>query len=309
MARRVVLIVLGALLLVIGALAAIGGGALMALFGSNDTLSSGVQQVSTPTRALVSEAGSIQGASGAQTAVGSVRLRITATPAGAGHLLFLGIGPASAVDRYLSGVSHDVATDVSVTPFHLTLARQGGTATPPPPGSQSFWVAQASGTHPTLTWTVTSGSYRVVVMNTDATAPVAFTGGLDLTIPHSFAIGIGLLIGGIVLIVIAIVLIVLGARARPGQPPRPVPDPAAGALARPGRTGTSSAGSQRCLRSYMRAVVRPCCCTSCCTDLTLTRQGNPVRLPPAMEALLALVSSSRSQVPVRDTCAAARLTW
>ena len=131
MAKRVVLIVLGVVLLVIGALAAIAGGALMALFGSNDTLSSGVQQVSTPTRALVSPAGSIQGASGAQTVVGSVRLRITATPTGAGHLLFLGIGPASAVDRYLSGVSHDVATDVSVTPFHLTLARHGGTATPP----------------------------------------------------------------------------------------------------------------------------------------------------------------------------------
>src|SRR5215468_669538 len=223
MARRVVLFVLGSLLLVIGALAAIGGGALMALFGSNSTLSSGVQQVSTPTRALVSEAGSIQGASGAQTAVGSVRLRITATPTGAGQL-FLGIGPAAAVDRYLSGVSHDEATDVSVAPFRLTLARHGGTATPPPPGSQSFWVARASGTHPTLTWTVTSGSYRVVVMNTDGAAPVAFAGALDLTIPHSFAFGIGLLLGGIVLIVIAIMLIVLGARARPGPQSRPVPD-------------------------------------------------------------------------------------
>jgi hypothetical protein len=234
MAKRVVLFVLGGLLLVFGALAAIGGGALMALFGSNNTLSSGVQQVSTPTRALVSEAGSIQGASGAQTVFGSVRLRITATPTGAGHLLFLGVGPASAVDRYLSGVSHDVATDVSVTPFHLTLARQGGTATPPPPGSQSFWVAKASGNHPTLTWTVSNGSYRVVVMNTDAAAPVAFAGGLDLTIPHSFAIGIGLLIGGIVLILIAIALIVLGARTRPRPQSRPGPDPATGALARRG---------------------------------------------------------------------------
>ena len=133
----------------------------------------------------------------------------------------------SAVDRYLSGVSHAVATDVSVSPFRLTLERHGGTLTPPPPGSQSFWVAQASGNHPTLTWTVTSGSYRVVVMNTDAAAPVAFAGGLDLTIPHLFAFGIGLLIGGIVLIVLAIVLIVLGARTRVRPTSRPVPDQAA----------------------------------------------------------------------------------
>lgn len=233
MTRKVVLIVLGVLLLVIGALAAIGGGALMALFGSNDILSSGVQQVSTPTRALVSPAGLIQGASGAQTVIGSVRLRITATSAGAGQTIFVGTGPASAVDSYLSGVSYDVATDVSVDPFHRTLSRHGGTATPPPPGSQSFWVAQASGNHPTLTWTVTSGSYRVVVMNTDAAAPVAFAGGLYLTVPHSFAIGIGLLIGGIVLILIAIGLIVLGVRTRARPQPQPAPDPPAGALARP----------------------------------------------------------------------------
>jgi hypothetical protein len=90
---------------------------------------------------------------------------------------------------------------------------------------ESFWVAQASGNHPTLTWTVTDGSYRVVVMNADAAAPVAFSAGLALTIPHLFAIGLGLLIGGIVLIVIAVALIVLGARTRPQ--PRPVPDLAA----------------------------------------------------------------------------------
>jgi hypothetical protein len=227
MAKRVVLFVLGGVLLVIGALAAASGGALMALFGSSNTLNSGVQQVSTPTRALVSPAGSIQGVSGAQTVLGNVRLRLTATPTGAGQRLFLGIGPASAVDRYLSGVGYDVATDVSVDPFHLTLARHAGTAAPPPPGSQSFWVARASGTHPALTWTVTNGSYRVVVMNTGAAAPVAFAGGLNLTIPHSFAIGIGLLIGGIVLILIAIALIVLGARARPRPQPRPAPDLAA----------------------------------------------------------------------------------
>jgi hypothetical protein len=216
--KRVVLFVLGGVLVVIGALAAISGGALMALFGSNNTLSSGMHHVSTPTRALVSPADSIQGASGAQTVFGNVRLRITATPAVPGQQLFLGIAPASAVDRYLSGVSHDVATDVSVTPFHLTLARNGGTSTPSPPGSQSFWVAKASGTHPTLTWIVTSGSYRVVVMNTDVAMPVAFVGGLNLTIPHLFATGIGLLIGGIVLFLVGVALIVFGALVRAPSP-------------------------------------------------------------------------------------------
>ena len=212
MARRVVLIVAGCVALVIGVLAAIGGGALMALFGSNDTLDSGAQLLSTPTRALVSPPGSIQGTSGAQTIFGSPRLRIKATSAGAGRDLFLGIGPVSAVDRYLSGVSYDEATTVNVRPFHLTLARHPGTAIPAPPGSESFWVATASGTHPTLEWTVASGSYRLVAMNTDASAPVAFAGTLALTIPHVFAVGTGLLIGGIVFILIGIALSVLAAR-------------------------------------------------------------------------------------------------
>lgn len=105
----------------------------MALFGSNDTLDSGVKHVSTPTRALVSAVSSIQDTSGMQTVFDSVRLRIMTTPTAAGHHAFLGVGPASAVDRYLSGVSHDVATDVSVTPLHLTLACHDGTAIPPPP--------------------------------------------------------------------------------------------------------------------------------------------------------------------------------
>src|SRR5215470_5839665 len=284
MAKRMVLIVVGGVLAVIGVLAAIGGGALMALFGSSNTISSGVQQVSTPTRALVSPAGSIQGTSGAQTVLGNVRLRITATPTGTGHQLFLGIGPAGAVDRYLSGVSHDVATDVSVTPFHLTLARQGGTATPPPPESQSFWVAKASGTHPTLTWTVTNGSYRVVVMNTDAAAPVAFAAGLDLTIPHSFAIGIGLLIGGIVLILIAIALIVLGARARPRPQSRPGPYPATGALARPGaRTQPGAGAGHRRRDSPNPSVCAAVCDAGSQSDHRIAPDGMARRAEPASQ--------------------------
>jgi hypothetical protein len=234
MTRRVVLIVLGGVLLALGALTAIGGGALMALFGSSDTLNSGVQQVSTPTRALVSPVAAIQKSTGVQTVFGTVRLHITATPAGTGQHIFIGIGPAAAVDRYLSGVSHDVATDVTLTPFHLTLARHPGAAQPAPPGSQSFWVAEASGNHATLSWTVTDGSYRIVAMNTGGTAPVSLNTQLSITIPHMFTIGVGLL---------AVILLVLGIRAKPRPPaagsphgapdqarPAPHPSPPAGQI-------------------------------------------------------------------------------
>lgn len=241
MTKRVVLIVLGAVLPALGALTTIGGGVMMALFGSSDTLSSGMQQVSTPTRALVSEVAAIQNTTGVQTVFGTVRLHITATPAGTGQRIFIGVGPAAAVDRYLSGVSHDEATDVSLTPFHLTLAHHPGAARPAPPGSQSFWVADASGTHATLSWTVTDGSYRVVAMNANGATAVSLNTQLGLTIPHMFAIGTGLLAGGIVLILIGALLLVLGIRAQPRHPgagspygtpdqvkPAPYPSPQAG---------------------------------------------------------------------------------
>lgn len=220
MTKRVVLIVLSVLLMALGALTAISGGALMAVLGSSNTLSSGPQQVSTPTAALVSPVTAIQDTSGVQTVLGQIRLHFTVAPAEPGQQIFIGIGPAAAVDRYLSQVAHDVATDVTLTPFHLTLTRSGGTGSPAPPGSQPFWVARASGTQASLTWTVTDGSYRVVVMNADGSAPVRFSGQLALTVPHLFAIGIGLLAGGIVVLVAGLLLLLATLRARsPGAGP------------------------------------------------------------------------------------------
>jgi hypothetical protein len=247
MTKRVVLIVLGAVLLALGALTAAGGGVVMALFGSSDTLNSGTQQVSTPARALVSPVAAIQNTTGVQTVFGTVRLHITATPAGTGRSIFIGIGPATAVDRYLSGVSHDVATDVTLTPFHLTLAHHPGAARPAPPLSQSFWVADASGNRATLSWTVTDGSYRFVAMNADGAAVVTFNTQVGLTIPHMFAIGAGLLTGGIVVLLLGGLLLVLGIRAQPRHPgtgsphgmpdqagPAPHPSPQAGWVPQPG---------------------------------------------------------------------------
>jgi len=214
--KRVVLIVLSVVLMTLGAQAAISGGALMALFGPSDTASSGVQEVSTPTSALVSPVGVIQDSSGVQTVLGSIRLGITATPVGPGGQIFIGIGPAAEVDRYLSGVAHDEATDVTLTPsLHLTLVRHGGTTSPAPPGSQSFWVAEASGTNPAISWKVTDGSYRLVVMNADGAAPVRFDAHLTLTVPHLFAIGVGLLVGGAVVLAGGVVLLVAVLRRRP----------------------------------------------------------------------------------------------
>src|SRR5690242_20971352 len=67
-------------------------------------------------------------------------------------------------------------------------------------------------------------------MNTSGGAPVSLNTQLGITIPHMFAIGVGLLAGGIVLTLLAILLLVLGVRAKPRPPaagsPHGAPDQA-----------------------------------------------------------------------------------
>jgi hypothetical protein len=74
-------------------------------------------------------------------------------------------------------------------------------------------------------------------------AAVSFTAQVGLTIPHMFAIGAGLLTGGVVLMLLAGLLLVLGIRAQPRHPgagsPPGMPDqvrstPQAGWVPQPG---------------------------------------------------------------------------
>jgi hypothetical protein len=141
--------------------------------------------------------------------------------------VFIGIGPASAVERYLANAPIDRVTDFDVDPFRLTTEPRAGTARPAPPGEQSFWTVRADGTNATVDWKITDGSYRLVVMNADGSPNVAATSAVALTIPHLFGIALGALIGGVVLALVGILLVILGARTRPDRaPPRgPVGQP------------------------------------------------------------------------------------
>jgi hypothetical protein len=54
----------------------------------------------------------------------------------------------------------------------------------------------------------------------------------------------------------------------------------------------TSAARERCPRSCTPAVVRPCCCTYCCTGLTLTRQASTTGLSPTSAAYPVLASDA-----------------
>src|SRR6266702_3558111 len=152
MVKRVLVIVIAVLLLVGGGVAAIGGGLLMTLFGSDNTLTSGVHRVSTSTTALVTALDDIKDTNGFGATVDKPTLRISIPSSD--RPAFIGIGRAADVDRYLAGAAVDKVTDLEVDPFKLKTERQDGTSRPAAPAEQTFWVARASGPKASLSWKI-----------------------------------------------------------------------------------------------------------------------------------------------------------
>ena len=76
----------------------------------------------------------------------------------------------------------DEITDFEVDPFKMTHHPRPGVTHLAAPASRHFWVAQSSGTNPSLDWKAASGSYRLVVMNADGSRDVQTQGAASVTI-------------------------------------------------------------------------------------------------------------------------------
>jgi hypothetical protein len=208
-------------MLLIGSAAAISGGAVMAIFGGDGKLTSSPEHLSTTTRAFVTRLDDIDGIPGLAKTIGHPRLHLSVTKSE--REIFIGIGPADAVDRYLAGATVDEVTDLNFDPFELDTTRHAGSVTPQHPGAQTFWLAQSNGTGSGFDWKVTDGNYRVVVMNADASSGIQFDGRLGVTVPHLFGIGLGALVAGLISSLIGLWVLVSGLRQaqddrRPAQP-------------------------------------------------------------------------------------------
>ena len=117
--------VVGSILIVIGALAAISGGALLYLFGGDRVLASAPHPISTPTSAVVTDLGTITNTNGVSVAIVSPTLHVSASGS-ADRPIFIGVGPADAVDQYLEGVGAERVIDlelIPVRPEHRPSAR------------------------------------------------------------------------------------------------------------------------------------------------------------------------------------------
>jgi hypothetical protein len=199
-----VIAVIVASLAVLAGLAALAGGGTALVFDQTQRDASGYLMTdsaaySTDTYALVSDSYRT-GAAGdvlvARDLLGTVRIRShSSTP------VFVGIARAAAVDSYLAGVRHEVATRFDAQQRDFRLHDGGAPATPPT--AKHFWAAQSlgSGTR-TLSWSPQNGSWRIVVMNANGSAGIRTDLALGARFPHLLWIGIGVLSGGALLLLL-----------------------------------------------------------------------------------------------------------
>src|SRR4051794_12001738 len=241
MSKRTAFLVSGALLVATGLSVGAVAGAAVAAGGSDDTVSTGYDAVSTSTHALVTEPATF-GTRGVD-AVG--RLTATLSLRGTDKPVFVGVGPAAAVDKYLAGATVDRVTDFEVDPLRLTTERRTGSAAPAPPGTQTFWTEHAVGdSAASIKWKLREGSYRLVVMNADGSAGVTADARAGLRVAHLSVISAGTLAAGALAAILGVALIVLGlirTNRRGTAPPRP--RPAGFAAPRPPVTPTAATPS------------------------------------------------------------------
>ena len=216
MAKKIVLIVFGIVILLVGLAVTALGAAGLTIGGRSGSIQSGYHAVSTPTYAFVSNAEQLRRGQGFELNSGHATLRVNAR--NGGEPLFIGVGPAQQVSSYLAGSAYATVSDVNFSPFRIETRQSAGNAKPARPADQSFWVAQASGPSPSLTWPIASGDFRLVVMNGDASAGVRTDARLGLQIPGLFGTALGATIGGGILTLLGLGLLIWGIASKRRTP-------------------------------------------------------------------------------------------
>lgn len=165
-------IVTGAVLLVVALVLVVGGLGLAALASERDAngyLEADLARLETATYAFTTDELDLGTDAQFPTWLGDeVSLRIAIT---GDSPVFVGIGPAGDVERYLGDVAREEVTDISEA--GVASVRHEGSIEPAPPGDQPFWAASASGAgRQELVWEPEPGRWSIVVMNADASAGV-----------------------------------------------------------------------------------------------------------------------------------------
>jgi hypothetical protein len=197
-AWRTVLLVLGIVFVLLGGGLLIGGGIGLLIHGERDA--DGFH-TSDP-GSLTTDAFAVYATDPlfADGSSGELRFRLESrnpeTP------LFIGIGPAGDVAKYLDGVGHAEVSTFDSDGFVVSYEPQPGGQPATDPAVQTFWVASDTGTGPrALTWDVAAGNWSLLIMNADRTQGVDIDATVGATLPFIFPITIALLTTGAILLI------------------------------------------------------------------------------------------------------------
>jgi hypothetical protein len=151
-----------------------------------------------------------------------VTIRLVGASSDPSKGLFIGIAREADVSGYLGGVDYYEVSDLNwpYSPWgnsqpQISYRPHQGSAPAQPPTSKMFWVASASGVGTqTLEWEPETGSYWVVVMNSDGSPNVEFDMRLGARIPILRTVGDMLMVGGFIALAIGGIVIYYGALRR-----------------------------------------------------------------------------------------------
>lgn len=246
---RIVMIVIGSLVALLGIGLLVGGtGALVAYATQREGgfFETGEVRLASPTYAITSDRVDLESEPAGSDwlvdrgALGTVRVSVD--PARPDTPVFVGIGPSADVAAYLDRVSQDQIRDFELSPDRVTYRRLPGEAAPAPPIEESFWVAQVTTDDADdLTWKVESGDWTVVLMNVDASRGVDLDARLGIKVDWFLPATLGLMGSGLVLLAGGTILAIAGSRrlARHVEPP-PTAAPATWAAPSAPLTATTS---------------------------------------------------------------------
>ncbi|WP_405058845.1 hypothetical protein OG474_39785 [Kribbella sp. NBC_01505] len=222
---RVVRVLLGVVLALVGLILTLGGGAAAFwVIGPDDTVQSGEQHLTSKGLGIASAPELLD----RHGPILHVEARATN-----GKPVFVGVARDFDVASYFKNVAHTELVQLSY-PIALTPQELKGATDPlAAPAGLDWWVAKASGAgSQSLRWPIADGPYDVVIMSADGkTAPdVQVRFGIE--IPNAFTIALVIFIGGLLILALGIVLIVVRRRPTPAVPqpqsqPQPQPQPQA----------------------------------------------------------------------------------
>jgi hypothetical protein len=224
-AGRIVLLIFGILILLLGGLGPLLTGVLL-LLGQN-ALVDGQGYISSETLTfdrdsyaiVIGPTDSVLGSVDALRQLNAGTIRIEGENNDASKEIFIGIIEESDLEQYLGDVEYTEVTSIGNmvnSGQDVTYDNHSGDSPPTAPAGEALWTASVSGTGAqTLEWKPEEGAYWIVMMNNDGSANVNVHTEIAAKVGSIlFQIGIVLVIVGVLLLIVGGLMIFFAFRGR-----------------------------------------------------------------------------------------------